>query len=157
MHIYIYMYIHIVHIYVYTYIYTYIHIYIYTSNPIDVDVCVCIHIYMSNPTYICVRVRHICIYTHAHVDPTFTAIGYSRLQIGWHRISRLCLKTFNIVPGILMGFIISTIYYLVLIVNPMDRILVNWILMGFIIRTIFIINIRHIISIQSASSGDSLI
>ena len=51
-----------------------------------------------------------------------TRVCYSQLQIGWHRILRLFLKTFNLVPGV-PGFIIS---YLILIVNPMGRILVRW-------------------------------
>jgi len=42
-------------------------------------------------------------------------------MIWWHRILRLFLKTFNLLPGV-PGFII---YYMVLIVNPMGRILVR--------------------------------
>ena len=49
-------------------------------------------------------------------------LKYSQLQIGWHRIWRLFLKTFNLVPGE-PGFII---YYWVLIVNITGRILVCW-------------------------------
>jgi len=61
----------------------------------------------------------------------------SQLQIGWHSILRLFLKTFDWVPGVpgfsrdssahgihlLMRFIIC---YLLLIVNRMVRILVRW-------------------------------
>jgi len=50
-------------------------------------------------------------------------ICYSQLQIGWHRILRLFLQTSNLVPGVPgLGFII---YYLVLIVYPMGRLLVR--------------------------------
>jgi len=47
---------------------------------------------------------------------------YRQLRIGWHRILRLILETFNLVPG--APWFIT--YYLVLIVNPMGRILVRW-------------------------------
>jgi len=54
---------------------------------------------------------------------------YSRLQIGQQKILRLRLKTFNLVPGE-PGFSwdLSWVpyYYLVLIVNPMGRIVVRW-------------------------------
>ena len=50
---------------------------------------------------------------------------YRQLQIGWHSILRLFLKTFNFVPGV-PGFSLDFIYYLVLIVNPMGSILVCW-------------------------------
>jgi len=54
---------------------------------------------------------------------------YSRLQIGRYRILRLILKKSNFVPGVL-GFSwdlsLVTIHYMVLIVNPMGRILVRW-------------------------------
>jgi len=48
------------------------------------------------------------------------------MQIGWHGISRLFLKNFQFSTKrtrILVGFII---YYLVLVVNSMGRILVRW-------------------------------
>ena len=50
-------------------------------------------------------------------------VNYCQLQIGWHSILRLFLKTYTRRTRILMGFII---YYLVLIINPMGRILVRW-------------------------------
>jgi len=55
---------------------------------------------------------------------------YSRLQIGWHRILKLFLKTFNLVPGV-AGFPwdVSLVpwYSVVFIVNPMGNVLVRWI------------------------------
>jgi len=62
---------------------------------------------------------------------------YSRLQIGWQKILRLFLETFNLVPGV-PGFSwdLSWVpcYYLVLIVNPMGRIVVRWIFVEMISR-----------------------
>jgi hypothetical protein len=64
---------------------------------------------------------------HAEVFQRLHAT-YTQLQIGWHRILRFFPKTLNLVPStrIVMGYIISTmIYHLVLIANPMGRILVR--------------------------------
>ena len=53
---------------------------------------------------------------------------YSQLQIGWHRILRLFCKTLNLVrgaTGFSYGLQLVPCYYMVLIVNLVDRILVR--------------------------------
>ena len=54
---------------------------------------------------------------------------YYRLQIGWPKILRFFLQTFNLVPGE-QGFSrnlsLVPCYHLVLLVNPMGRILLRW-------------------------------
>jgi len=51
-----------------------------------------------------------CHFVRRHLSPhdvvTHTA-SYSPLHIGWHRILRIFLKTFNLVPGV-PGFSIIT-------------------------------------------------
>jgi len=42
----------------------------------------------------------ISVFWHATFDFTCTVAMYSQLQIGWHSILRLFLKTFNLVPGV---------------------------------------------------------
>jgi len=55
--------------------------------------------------------------------------GYRWLPIGWHRILRLCQKTFTLVPDI-PGFSWDLLWVpchdVVLLVNPIGRILVRW-------------------------------
>ena len=62
--------------------------------------------------------------TCSRIHTTFCATLYSHLQIGWHSILRLFLKLSICTrrTRILMEFLID---YLVLIVNPMGRILVR--------------------------------
>jgi len=55
--------------------------------------------------------------------------SYSQLRIGRQKILRIFLKTFNLVsgePGFSWDISLVPCYYMVLIVNPMDRILVRW-------------------------------
>jgi len=80
-------------------------------------VCVCGWVLVIAFSYVCVW--KYTAYLHL-LRPR-----YSQLQIGWHSISRLFLKTFNLVPGV-PGFSMGPSYNLVLIVNPMGRILVRW-------------------------------
>jgi len=47
---------------------------------------------LQKETYICIC-RHMCIHIHKSL------LLYSHLQIGWHSILTLFLKTFNLVPG----------------------------------------------------------
>jgi len=87
----------------YTYIYTYLHTQIHTHT-------------RSTQTY---------KYTHYVSTYTKYASAYSPLQIQRHKILRLCLKTFNLVPGV-PGFswdvlLLQLITWLV--VNLMSRIL----------------------------------
>ena len=53
---------------------------------------------------------------------------YSQLQIGWHRNLEIISETFNFVPGV-SGFswdlLLVPRYYLILIVNPMGRIVLR--------------------------------
>ena len=56
----------------------------------------------SNPS----RDKTLGASSHEHIDAT--RITYSRLQIGWHRISRLFLKLFQPTRILPMGFMIST-------------------------------------------------
>jgi len=70
------------------------------------------------------------VYRITEIDPHDTGIWYSQLQIGCHRILRIFLKTFNWVPGVPR----LIIYYLVLLVNPMGRILVCWFVFQIISR-----------------------
>jgi len=69
------------------------------------------------------------MYIDTHVSTYVDLYRHSQLQIGWHRILRLFVnKNFTAVPGVprIYRFSISTIHYVVLIVNPMGRILVRW-------------------------------
>jgi len=51
--------------------------------------------------------------------------NYSRMQIGWHRISRLFLRLFQRTKLLPMGFTISTTWWMALM-NPMRILVVNW-------------------------------
>jgi len=53
-------------------------------------------------------------------------LTYSHWQLQWHRILREFSKLSSWYQAILLGFIIIVIYYVLLIVNPMGRILVRW-------------------------------
>jgi len=84
-----------------------------------------LHLYMYSYMHL-----YVCptsfLYILIHASICMPHIMYRQLQIGWHSILRLFLKNFQFSTRrtrILMGFII---YYLILIVNPMGKILVCW-------------------------------
>ena len=72
---------------------------------------------------------YIYLYIYIYIHIYISIHMYSRLQIGWHRILRIFLKTFNLVlgiPGFSSYLSFAQHYYAVLIVKPMGRILVRW-------------------------------
>jgi len=80
------------------------------------------YVYVSTYAYTCIPVHiyiiHINVYTYIYLWM------YSQLQMGWHSILRLFLKTFDLVPGVPKSF-----FFLLLLGtnrNIMGRILVRW-------------------------------
>ena len=102
-----------IYIYAYKWIYICIYIYIY----IYIDINVYIYTYIYTYTFMYVNVQPIAYRVAKKID-----IMSKNFQFSTRR------------TRILMGFIISTIYHLVLIVNPMGRILVRWIFLQIISR-----------------------
>ena len=72
---------------------------------------------------------YVYIYTHIYTYIYTRIYIYRYLQIGWHRILRLFVISFNVVPGV-PGFsrdvLLAPHYSSVLIVNLMGRIPVRW-------------------------------
>jgi len=71
-----------------------------------VRVCACVCVCLFVCACVCVREEEcVCVYvrqTNRKLECKKVLISnrYSQLQIGWHRIWRLFLKTFNLVPNV---------------------------------------------------------
>jgi len=101
---------------------------LYTYHTYNVCIhimCVYIHTYRKYHTHMCVR-THVCLYTyhtyyvciHTHIQPIADRVA-QHLEI-ISKNFRFSTRRTRILTGLI-------IYYLVLIVNPMGRILVRWI------------------------------
>jgi len=81
----------------------------------------CIHAYVMKPqaciTHECIH-AYMHLYIHKYIQPIADRVAQN-FEIISEKFQFSTRRT-----SILMGFIISTIYYVVLIVNPMGRILV---------------------------------
>jgi len=85
-------------------------------------VCCSVMIRCIYITYICSYVIYIsrCNAYTSHMSRMRYA--HSRLQIGWHRISRLFPKLLQLIRILPMGSTISTTQYMVLMTNPMRNV-----------------------------------
>jgi len=104
----------------YVYMCRFIHTYIYMC--VFVRVCICRNIYV----YICIHIYiYICVYQFMYID-IFICMYIQPIAERVAQSLQTIPKNFQFSARILMGFIISTIYYVVLIANPMGRNLVRW-------------------------------
>jgi len=122
----------------------YIFIYVCMLVCVCVHVCVCLclsiylqiylHMYASLHIYIDVRMFACLPTQHAHYVIKHHRHIYSRLQIGWQKILRKFLKTFNLVPGeagcsldgMLIGFIMSDAHW----IHHEYHVITNTVIMG---------------------------
>jgi len=79
-------------------------VFVFACVLVCVCLCVCVFVRVCACVYACVHacVRVCDVFRHRVLYECSAQMSgmYSRLQIGWHRILRLFLKTFYLVPGV---------------------------------------------------------